>query len=188
MRRGYQKLLTIESKAFVLSVVGSKEDSLKITENGRGRRFFILLPEDAVLWLLRAWTRFRTSQSVNWCNQMRKGSRVFMLESRSNRAGKYLQLSVFYEGKRSFVILPAGWKEWGWFKMFGVIAELVGQVPLAPPVKLSTSAPPSFIPLRYDCPSPSPDRVLPQVWFQGEANFISSVFCGGGFFFSGEER
>lgn len=168
MRRGYQKLLTIESKAFVLSVVGSKEDSLKITENGRGRRFFILLPEDAVLWLLRAWTRFRTSQSVNWCNQMRKGSRVFMLESRSNRAGKYLQLSVFYEGKRSFVILPAGWKEWGWFKMFGVIAELVGQVPLAPPVKLSTSAPPPSSPLGTIAPPPPLTECCPKCGFKGK--------------------
>ena len=113
MRRGYKKLLAIESKSFVLSVVGSNGDILRISENGRGRRYSILLPRDVVLWLLRAWMRFRTSQSANWCNQMRKGSRVFMLESRSNRAGKFLHLSVNSEGKCSFVILPAGWKEWG---------------------------------------------------------------------------
>ena len=135
MRGGCKKFLAIESKLFDLSVVGTKEDILKISENGRGRRFSILLPEEVVLWLLRAWTRFRKSKSANWCNQMRLGSRIFMLESRSNRARKYLLLSVIIDGKRSFVIFPAGWNEWGWFKMFGFIAEIVGLIPLDPSIQ-----------------------------------------------------
>jgi len=62
-----------------------------------------------------------------------------MLEYRSNRAGKYLQISVIIDGSRSFVILPAGWNEWGWFKMFGLIADIVGLAPLDPLVQLRTS-------------------------------------------------
>ena len=69
MRGACKKFLAIESKSVDLSVVGTKEDILKISENGRGRRFSILLPEEVVLWLLRAWTRFRKSKSANWCNQ-----------------------------------------------------------------------------------------------------------------------
>ena len=87
------------------------------------------------LWLLRAWARFRKFNYANWCYQMRVGSRIFMLESRSNRVGKYLQLSMIIDDKRSFVILPAAWNEWGWFKMFGFIAEIVGLIPLDPSIQ-----------------------------------------------------
>ena len=54
MRGGCKKFLAIESKLFDLSVKGTKEDILKISENGRGRRFSILLPKEVVLWLLTA--------------------------------------------------------------------------------------------------------------------------------------
>ena len=113
MRGGCKKFLAIVSKSFDLSVVGTREDILKISENGRGRRFSILLPEEVVLWLLRAWARFQKFETANWCNQMRLGSRIFMLESMNNRVGKYLQLSVIIDGERSFVIFPIGWNEWG---------------------------------------------------------------------------
>ena len=62
-----------------------------------------------------------------------------MLGSKSNCAGKYLKLSVNIDGKRSFVIFPTGWNEWGWFKMFGLIAEIVGLAPLDPLVQPRTS-------------------------------------------------
>ena len=38
-RGGCKKFLAVESEPFDLSVVGTKEDFLKISENGRGRRF-----------------------------------------------------------------------------------------------------------------------------------------------------
>ena len=103
MRGGCKRFLAIESKPSVLGVVGTKKDTPKISKNGRGKRFSILLPKQVALWLLRAWGRFH----ANWCNQMRRGSRIFMLESRSNRVGKYLLLSVIIDGKQSFVIFPA---------------------------------------------------------------------------------
>jgi len=54
MRGGCKKFVAIESKSFDLSVVGIEEDILKISTNGRDRRFSVLLPEEVVLWLLRA--------------------------------------------------------------------------------------------------------------------------------------
>ena len=59
MRGGCKKFVAIESKSFDLSVVGNKEDIVKISENGRGRRFSIFLPELVILWLVRAWGRFQ---------------------------------------------------------------------------------------------------------------------------------
>ena len=56
-------LWLLREKSFNLHVVGSKEDILKITESGRGRRFSIFLPEPVALWLLRAWGRFRSPKS-----------------------------------------------------------------------------------------------------------------------------
>ena len=58
IRGGCKKFLAIESESFDLSMVGTKGDILKIFENGRGRRFSILLPEHVALWLLRAWLDF----------------------------------------------------------------------------------------------------------------------------------
>jgi len=86
MRVGCKKFVAIESKSFDLSVVGSKEDKLKISENGRGRRFSISLPEPVALWLVRAWGKLRKSKSAFWCNQMRLRSRIYMLEFKSNLA------------------------------------------------------------------------------------------------------
>jgi len=58
MRGGCKRFVAIESKSFDVSLVGNKEDVLKISENGRGRRFSIFLPEPVALWLVRAWGRF----------------------------------------------------------------------------------------------------------------------------------
>ena len=113
MRGGHKRFVAIESKSFDLTIVGIKEDVLKISENGRGRRTSVLLPENVALWLLRAWGRFHMSKSSNWCNQVHQGSSIFLLESKRNRAGKFLQLSVINKGKRTFVIFPAGWNERG---------------------------------------------------------------------------
>ena len=97
--------MAIESESFNHSVIGNKEDILKISENGRGRRFSIFLPELVALWLVRAWGK---SKSDSWCNQMRLHSRIYKLEFKSNLTGKFLALSVIKEGNRTFVIFPAG--------------------------------------------------------------------------------
>ena len=108
MRGGCKKFVAIESKSFDLNKIGNKVDILKISENGRGVRFSIFLPEPVVLWLLRVWGRFRKSKSASWCNQMRLHSKIYMSEFKSNHAGKFLQLSVIKEAIRTFVIFPAG--------------------------------------------------------------------------------
>jgi len=125
MRGGCKRFVAIESKSFVFSIVGTVEDALKISENGRGRRTSVLLPKHVAVWLLRALGRFYKSKSANWCNQMRQGSSIFLLESKRNRAGKFLQLSVINKGKRTFVIFPAGWNERGWAKIFDALNEIV---------------------------------------------------------------
>ncbi|KAJ8422279.1 hypothetical protein Cgig2_009281 [Carnegiea gigantea] len=103
MRGGCKRFVAIESKSFDLAIVGTAEDVLKIYENTRGRRTSLLLPENVALWLLRAWDRFYNTKSPNWCNQMRRGSNIFLLESKRNRVRKFLQLSVINKGKRTFV-------------------------------------------------------------------------------------
>ena len=98
-----------------------------------------------------------------------------MLEYRSNRAGKYLQISVIIDGSRSFVILPAGWNEWGWFKMFGLIADIVGLAPLDPLVQLRTSpSQPSSSLVDAAIPPPLPG-CCPKCGFKGDpAIFLRS--------------
>ena len=76
MKGGSVRFVIIESKSFDLRVVGSKDDILKISEQGRGRSFSIFLPEPVAQWLLRAWGRFRLSKSSTWRNQMRLSSRL----------------------------------------------------------------------------------------------------------------
>ena len=136
MKGGCERCVAVERKSFDLNIVGSKEDILKITENGRGRRFSMFLPEPVALWLLRAWGRFRRSKSSSWCNRTRLLSRVYLLESRRNLAGKFLKLSVTKEGYSTFVIFPAGWNEKGWDKIFAAIEDIVGQFSMEPNLKL----------------------------------------------------
>jgi len=49
MKGGSIRAVAIESKSFDLRVVGSNEDILKISEQGRGRSFSIFLPEPVAL-------------------------------------------------------------------------------------------------------------------------------------------
>ncbi|KAJ8445690.1 hypothetical protein Cgig2_026017 [Carnegiea gigantea] len=125
MRGGCKRFVAIESKSFDLAIVGTAEDVLKISENGRERRMSVLLPENVALWLLRAWGRVYKSNSSNWYNQVHQGSSIFLLESKRNRAGKFLQLLVVIKGNKTFVIFPAGWNERGWAKIFNALTEIV---------------------------------------------------------------
>ena len=50
---GSKRFVSIESKSFDFEIVGAKED-FSIAENGRGRRFLLLLREAVALRLLRA--------------------------------------------------------------------------------------------------------------------------------------
>jgi len=45
MKGGRKRYVATESKSFDFELVGPGEDPLRIYENGRGRRFSILLPE-----------------------------------------------------------------------------------------------------------------------------------------------
>ncbi|KAJ8432736.1 hypothetical protein Cgig2_015654 [Carnegiea gigantea] len=127
MRGGCKRFVAIESKSFDFTIVGTAKDVLKISKNGRGRRTSVFLPEHVALWLLRAWGRFYKSKSSNWCNQVRQDSSIFLLESKRNRAGKFLQLSVINKGKRTFVIFPAGWNERGWAMIFDALTEILSR-------------------------------------------------------------
>jgi len=49
MKGGYKRFVAIESKLFDFAIVGAKEDCLQIIENGMGRRFKLVLPEQVVL-------------------------------------------------------------------------------------------------------------------------------------------
>ena len=87
--------MAIESRSFDLELVGQNEDFLRISEKVRGRRFSIMLTEQAAQWLVKAWGRFEKSKIPSWVNQLRLGSDHFLLESKKNGAGRFLQLSVF---------------------------------------------------------------------------------------------
>ena len=45
MKGGSKRYVAIESKSFDFELVGTNVDFLRIYENGRGRRFSMLLPE-----------------------------------------------------------------------------------------------------------------------------------------------
>jgi len=105
MRGGRKRFVGIESKSFDFELIGRDEDILRLSENGRGRRFSLLLPAPVSRWLLRAWGRFSKSKSSSWFNQMRLEAGHFMLEYKRNRAGKFLQLSAIKQGHKTFVIL-----------------------------------------------------------------------------------
>ena len=74
MRGGRKRFVAVESKSFDFDIVGTEEDLLRISENARGRRFSLLLPEQISLWLLRAAGRFCKSKYPFWCNQLHQGS------------------------------------------------------------------------------------------------------------------
>ena len=63
MRGARKRYVAIEAKSFDMEIVGNEEDLLRISENGRGRRVSLLLPEPVSKWVLRAWGRFCKSTS-----------------------------------------------------------------------------------------------------------------------------
>ncbi|KAJ8420891.1 LOW QUALITY PROTEIN: hypothetical protein Cgig2_016234 [Carnegiea gigantea] len=175
--RGCKRFVAIESKSFDLAIGGTAKDVWRISENGR-ERTSLLLPENIALWLLRAWGRFYKSKSSNWCNQVRRGSSIFPLESKRKRAGKFLQLSVLNKGKRTFVIFPPGWNERGWAKIFDALPEIANLAFLGSTEEAFT---PSDTGTWY-CASTSTSaksttsRLLSKVWFTGKPEcFLRSV-------------
>ena len=50
---------------------------------------------------------------------------VFFWNPKGMGAGKFLQLSVIKNGRRSFVIFPAGWNDRGWTRIFDVLNEII---------------------------------------------------------------
>ena len=178
---GSARAVVVESKRFDLRVVGRNGDILKISEQGRGRSFAIFLPEPVVFWLLRAWGRFRKSKSANWCNRMRLSSRLFMLDSKSNIAGKFLKLSVSKEGNRAFVIFPAGWNEKGWDRIFDSIAGIMGQPSGEPVLLRKGNSAHTLLPGRAPTGAPLPPPPLggcPQCGFTGEPACFLRSYAG----------
>jgi len=123
--------------------------------------------------------RFYKSKSPNWCNQMHRASNISLLESKRNRAGKFLRLSVKVKGKRTFVIFPAGWNESGWAKIFDALTEIVNLAfsgasgMLGRPLQQVTLAHGVMPPL---LPPPPPPGCCPSVVLLEDQN-VSFVRC-----------
>jgi len=173
MRGGCKRFVASKSKSFDLTIVGTVEEVLKISENGMGRRTSVLLPENVALWLLRAWGRFYKSKSSNWDNQVHQGSSIFLSESKRNRAGKFLQLSIINKGKKTFIIFPGDWNERGWAKIFDALNEIVNLAFLAasgaltrPPHQVTMAQ--GVVPPRPPLPPPPPPGCCPKCGFIGE--------------------
>ena len=129
-----------------------------------------------MLWLLRAWGRLPKAKSSNWCNQRCRGSSIFLLESKRNRAGKFLQLSSIKNGN----IFPGGWNDNRWTKNFGVLAEIVDPSHVNSTGMLNASLPSQEVlhvlePPHYFHLHHQPLGCYPKCRFIGEPdNFLSS--------------
>ena len=128
----------------------------------------------------RAWSRFCKSKSSNWCDQIRQGSSIFLLEAKRNRGGKFLQLSAINRGRPSFIIFPGGWKGQGWSRIFEVLVEIVDPsfvhsrgIQNAPYEEMfPVLQPPHSHPIP---PPPPPPGCCPRCGFFGEpASFLRS--------------
>jgi len=175
MRGGRMRFVVVERKSFDFELVGREEDLLRISENGRGRRFSLTLPELVSHWLLRAWGRFSKSKSSSWFNQLRLGSGRFLLEYKRNRAGRFLQFSATKQGQKSFVIFPAGWNERGWAKIFDVLKEIIKPHSLGLGVSGAKPLVQKSLPL-CDLPPPPPMGCCPKCGFAGEPAYFLRSF------------
>ena len=125
--------------------------------------------------------RFKKSKSSTWCNQMRLSSRLYMLEFKSNLAGKFLKLSVSKEGNRAFVIFPAGWNNKGWDRIFESIAGIMGQPSFEPVLHRKRNSTLAVKPRRVAAGAPLPPPPLgccPQCGFTGEPACFLRSFAG----------
>ncbi|KAJ8428856.1 hypothetical protein Cgig2_022995 [Carnegiea gigantea] len=114
MRGGCKRLVAIESKSFDFTIVGTAEDVLKISENGRGRRTSVFLPEHVALW-------------ADFISPNPPIGVIKCAKALRNRAEKFLQLFVVNKGKRTFVIFPPGWNERGWAMIFDALTEILSR-------------------------------------------------------------
>ncbi|KAJ8450026.1 hypothetical protein Cgig2_029388 [Carnegiea gigantea] len=115
MRGGYRRFVAIKSKSFDLAIVGTTEDVLKTSGNGRGRRISLLLPENVALWLLRASADFISLNPL-----------IGAIKCDLREIGREnLQLSAINKDKRTFVIFPAGWNERDWAKIFDALTNIL---------------------------------------------------------------
>ena len=106
---------------------------------------------------------------------MRQGSSIFLLESKRNRVGKFLQLSVINKGKRTFVIFPVGWNEGGWAKILDALTEIVNLAFLA--ASGAPRRPPRQVTMAHGAAPPRPPQPPPPLGCCPKCGFISEPKC-----------
>jgi hypothetical protein len=124
------RLFSIEAKSFRFS---SKEGSSLFRLEERRKKFvgYILVSTQGSTWLIDT-VEAACQEKENVAKSFREGDKALMVHGGSNKAGRYLEVSVYAEGGRKGVLwLPEGRFGWGWRRFAGelrlLIASLKGQ-------------------------------------------------------------
>ena len=106
-----RRWFSVDSKTFEIKVEGEgRKEQVIIIERLRGRSSWIRFSEEGVRILIKGVESFRRetgkiSEGVDW----RENGRRYSLESKENRAGRFIQCSVADEdGKRHRLFFPEG--------------------------------------------------------------------------------
>jgi hypothetical protein len=125
-----ERLFSIEAKSFRFS---SKEGSSLFRLEERRKKFvgYILVSTQGSTWLIDT-VEATSQEKENIAKSFREGDKALMVHGGSNKAGRYLEVSIYAEGGRKGVLWLLedrfGWG-WRWFagELRLLIASLKGQ-------------------------------------------------------------
>ena len=117
VRRGSIGSFRIDSKTFSFSFDGGRVDSYAILESRQNFKSFVWLSRKGMKWVLSCFTDIR-----DWVpgkdllyKQYRENNKFFEFRGRSNKAGIFLDIAVFFGGaRRGCVMVPGSSNQAGW--------------------------------------------------------------------------
>jgi hypothetical protein len=125
-----ERSFTFEAKTFCLSAKDGYP-LLRLEERRKGFSGYIFVSNQCVSWLLETVEAAVLSQAKEEiAKSFREGDKVTMVHGGGNKAGIFLEVSVYAEGGRKGVIwLPEGRFGRGWRRFAGELRQLVaGQI------------------------------------------------------------
>jgi hypothetical protein len=140
-----ERSFTFEAKTFCFS---AKDGCplFRLEERRKGFAGFILVSNQCASWLMDTVEEAVLSQAKEEiAKSYREGDKVTMVHGGGNKAGIFLEVSVFAEGGRKGVIwLPEGRYGRGWRRFAGELRQLVvGTIKKTEPAESLLDAPPS---------------------------------------------
>jgi hypothetical protein len=121
-----EKRFTVESKSFAFAVLDGAS-VLRVVEKRNKVLGEVVLSTQCANWLVSTLeVLLGIPEEQEFVKSFREGSKVLIARRGGNRAGRFLETTIFgLGGRKGFIIIPEGRGGWGWQKFSSELSKAV---------------------------------------------------------------